>query len=107
MSATTTPRVQQLRLREHQVFLILSIVIGIVAGLAAVLFTVAIAQTTHRLFGLAPSRSRLLLVPPLMSILTGVMLAKLFPEVRGSGVPQTETAYHLSKGIISWRVLFG
>jgi CIC family chloride channel protein len=101
------PRAQQLRLREHQIFLILSIVIGIVAGLAAVLFTVAIAQTTHRLFGLAPSRSRLLLVPPLMSILTGVMLAKLFPEVRGSGVPQTETAYHLSKGIISWRVPFG
>lgn len=101
------PRLQQLRLREHQIFLILSIVIGIVAGLAAVLFTVAITQTTHRLFGLAPSRTRLLLVPPLMSIVTGVMLAKLFPDVRGSGVPQTEAAYHLSKGVIRWRVPFG
>jgi CIC family chloride channel protein len=101
------PRAQQLRLREHQIFLVLSIVIGIVAGLAAVLFTVAIAQTTHRLFGLAPSRSRLLVVPPLMSIVTGVMLAKLFPDVRGSGVPQTEAAYHLSNGIIRWRVPFG
>jgi len=107
MSATTTPRVQQLRLREHQVFLILSIVIGIVAGLAAVLFTVAIAQTTHRLFGLAPSRARLLAVPPLVSVVTGIMLAKFFPDVRGSGVPQTEAAYHLSNGVIRWRVPFG
>ena len=102
-----SPRVQQLRLREHQIFLILSIVIGIVAGLAAVLFTVAIEQTTHRLFGLAPSRGRLLMVPPLMSVVTGVMLAKFFPDVRGSGVPQTEAAYHLSKGVIRWRVPFG
>jgi chloride channel protein, CIC family len=104
---STTPPVQQLRLREHQIFLILSIVIGIVAGLAAVLFTVAIEQTTHRLFGLAPSRARLLAVPPLMSLVTGVMLARLFPDVRGSGVPQTEAAYHLSKGVIGWRVPVG
>src|SRR5262245_28830601 len=106
MSATT-PRVQQLRLREHQIFLILSIVIGIVAGLAAVLFTVAIAQTTHRLFGLAPSRARLLAVPPLMSLVTGVLLAKFFPDVRGSGVPQTEAAYHLSSGVIRRRIPIG
>ena len=91
---------QQLRLRENQLFLILTIVIGIVAGLAAVLFTVAIEQTSHRLFGLAPSRSALLAVPPLMSLVTGVLLAKFFPDVRGSGVPQTEAAYHLSRGII-------
>jgi CIC family chloride channel protein len=104
---TPLPRAQQLRLREHQVFLILTIVIGVIAGLAAVLFTVAIEQTTHRLFGLAPSRLRLFAVPPLMSLVTGVMLAKLFPDVRGSGVPQTEAAYHLSNGIIRGRVPFG
>jgi chloride channel protein, CIC family len=100
-------RVQQFRLREHQIFLVLSIVIGIVAGLAAVLFTVAIEQTSHRLFGLAPSRARLFAVPPLMSLVTGVLLAKFFPDVRGSGVPQTEAAYHLSKGIIRKRVPLG
>ena len=86
---------QQLRLRENQLFLILTIVIGVVAGLAAVLFTVAIEQTSHRLFGLAPSRLRLFAVPPLMSLVTGFLLAKVFPDVRGSGVPQTEAAYHL------------
>jgi len=105
--STPSSRAQQLRLREHQIFLILTIVIGVVAGLAAVLFTVAIEQTSHRLFGLAPSRVRLFVVPPLMSLVTGLMLAKLFPDVRGSGVPQTEAAYHLSNGIIRARVPFG
>ena len=61
---------QQLRLREHQLFLVLTIVVGVIAGLAAVLFTVAIEQATHRLFGLAPSRARLFAVPPLMSLVT-------------------------------------
>jgi chloride channel protein, CIC family len=100
-------RAQQLRLRENQLFLTLTIVIGIIAGLAAVLFTVAIDQVSHRLFGLAPSRLRLFAVPPLVSIATGVLLAKVFPEVRGSGVPQTEAAYHLAGGVIPARVPLG
>ena len=81
--------------------------IGVVCGLSAVLFTVAIEQTSHRLFGLAPSRLRLFAIPPLMSIVTGILLAKVFPDVRGSGVPQTETAYHLAGGVIPARVPFG
>ena len=104
---STPPRAQQVRLRENQVFLILTIVIGILAGLSAVLFTVAIEQTSRRLFGLAPSRLRLLVVPPLMSLVTGFLLAKVFPDVRGSGVPQTEAAYHLSGGVIPARVPIG
>ena len=105
--STPLPRAQQLRLREHQLFLVLAIVIGVVAGLAAVLFTVAIEQTSHRLFGLAPSRLRLFAVPPLLSLVTGFLLAKVFPGVRGSGVPQTEAAYQLSGGVIPGRVPLG
>jgi chloride channel protein, CIC family len=100
-----TPR--QLRLREHQLFLILAIVVGVLAGLSAVLFTVAIEQTSYRLFGLAPTRVRLFAIPPLMSAVTGVLLAKLSPDVRGSGVPQTESAYHLAGGAIPAHVPIG
>jgi CIC family chloride channel protein len=100
-------RVQQLRLRENQQFLVVTIVVGVLAGLAAVLFTVGIEQTSHRLFGLVPSRARLFAVPALMSIVTGILLSKVFPGVRGSGVPQTEAAYHLSQGVIPGRVPFG
>jgi chloride channel protein, CIC family len=104
-----TPRVspQQLRLREHQLFLVLSIVIGVLSGLAAVLFTLAIDRSSHLFFGLAPSHLRLFLVPPLVSLVTGILLGTLFPEVRGSGVPQTEAAFRLQGGVIPVRVPIG
>ncbi len=104
---TPVQTTQQLRLREHQVFLVLSIVIGVLAGLSAVLFTLAIDRTSHALFGLEPSHLRLFLVPTAVSLVTGVLLAKFFPDVRGSGVPQTEAAFHLHDGVIRWRVPIG
>jgi len=88
-------------------FLALTIVVGVLAGLSAVLFTLAIERVAHLLFGLAPSRARLLLIPPLVGTLTGILLAKVFPDVRGSGVPQTKAAFHLHGGAIPWRVPFG
>ncbi len=108
MTSNPTPTAsQQLRLRESQLFLALSIVIGVLAGLAAVLFTLAIDRLSHLLFGLTPSHARLFFVPPLVSIATGVLLAKVFPDVRGSGVPQTEAAFHLQRGVIPARVPIG
>jgi CIC family chloride channel protein len=106
-SRTLPPSLQQLRLREHQVFLALTIGVGVLAGLSAVLFTVAIERATRLLFGLEPSTVRLLLVPVLMSLVTGTLLAWVFPDVRGSGVPQTEAAYHLHGGVIPARVPLG
>jgi CIC family chloride channel protein len=97
----------QLRLRENQIFLALTIVIGVVAGLCSVLFSLSIESTSHLLFGISPSPLRLLLAPTLVSMVTGVLLTKFFPDVRGSGIPQTETAYHLHQGIIPARVPIG
>ena len=93
--------------RERQVFLALTLVIGVLAGLSAVLFTLAINATSRGLFGFAPSVTRLLLVPPLVGLLTGVLLARYFPGVRGSGVPQTKAAYHLGGGVIPASVPLG
>jgi len=105
LSAPATPR--QLRLRENQLFLVLAILVGVLAGLSAVLFSVSIEQVSRRLFGLAPSRARLFLIPPIVSVATGILLAKVFPDARGSGVPQTESAYHLAGGQIPARVPIG
>jgi CIC family chloride channel protein len=107
MTFPPLPRIQQLRLREHQLFLALAIVVGILAGLSAVLFTLAIDAVSHALFGLTPSMLRLFAIPPLVSLVTGLLLAKVFPDVRGSGVPQTEAAYHVSGGVIPARVPLG
>lgn len=107
MKRIPLPRSQQLRLREHQLFLALTIVIGIVAGLAAVLFSLSINLVSHMLFGVNPSAARLFLVPTIVSVGTGVLLAKVFPGVRGSGIPQTKAAFHLQSGEIPARVPIG
>ena len=99
--------IETFRLRENQVFLALTILIGIFGGLSAVLFTLAIEGTKHVLFGSAPSALRLVAVPTLVSLVTGFLLAKFFPEARGSGLPQVEAAYHLDNGVIPGRVIFG
>lgn len=97
-----------LRLEEHRVFIGLTVVIGLVAGLAAVLFHLAIEYLTQLFFGAMedPSLLRLILVPTLVSIVTGWLLYKYFPDARGSGVPQTKTAYLLHDGVISARTPF-
>ena len=99
--------VQHLRLRESQIFLALSIIIGILAGLAAVLFSLAIDRADYAFFGLAPSSLRTFFVPVLVSLGTGVLLATVFRGVRGSGVPQTKAAFHLQGGVIPARVPVG
>jgi CIC family chloride channel protein len=98
---------QRLSLREEQIFLALTIIIAIIAGLSAVLFTLAIQGIKDLLFGISPSYLRLILAPTLVSLVTGLLLAKFFPEARGSGVPQTEAAFHLNQGLIRPIVPFG
>ena len=108
MNATRAlPLIHRLRVRENHIFLALIIIVAVLAGLAAVLFTLAIKGTTYLLFGVSPSNLRFVLVPTLMSLVTGFLLVKFFPEARGSGVPQTEAAYHLRQGDIPGRVAFG
>lgn len=98
---------QQLRVREEHLFLALTIVIGVLAGLSAVLFSLAINATNHALFGLTPSWARLLVVPAGVSLVTGFLLHWFFPGVRGSGVPQTKAAFHLHGGVIPPSVPIG
>ena len=106
--STPDPRaLRRFQLREHQLFLALSIIIGILAGLAAVLFALTIDRVDDLLFGFAPSTVRIFAVPILVSIATGVLLAFVFRGVRGSGVPQTKAAYHLHGGVIPWGVPLG
>ncbi len=97
----------KLRVRENQVFLTITIIVGVLAGLSAVLFSLAIETVTRLLYGISLNPVRLLLIPTAVSFLTGGLLAWVFPNVRGSGVPQTKAAYHLAAGVIDWRVPVG
>jgi CIC family chloride channel protein len=87
--------------RENRVFFALTIIIAVICGLSAVLFTLAIEGVRYSLLGDAPSVLRLILTPTLVSLVTGFLLARYFANARGSGVPQTKAAYHLEKGRIA------
>src|SRR6266508_913350 len=84
---------ENVRARENQIFFALSVIIAIVCGLSAVLFTLAIEGVRYSLFGMSPSTMRLILVPTILSLGTGFLLARFFPDARGSGVPQTKAAF--------------
>jgi chloride channel protein, CIC family len=101
------PAADRIRLRENQLFLALTIVTGVLAGLSAVLFALGIDLAMRVFFGLDPSAARLFLVPSIVSVLTGFLLFRYFPDVRGSGVPQTKAAFHLHGGVIAPRVPLG
>ncbi|MEZ5291775.1 MAG: chloride channel protein [Vicinamibacterales bacterium] len=104
---SSLPTLQGLRLRENQLFFAITVLVGVLAGLSAVLFTLAIEWTGRLFFGLDPQPARLFLVPTVASLLAGVLLTLVFPEVRGSGVPQTKAAFQLQNGVIPIRVPMG
>jgi CIC family chloride channel protein len=86
---------------------VLTIMVGVIAGLSAVLFTLAIDGIARFSFGFDPAPVRMFLVPVTVSVATGMLLAWVFPDVRGSGVPQTKAAYHLYRGVIPPHVPIG
>jgi CIC family chloride channel protein len=97
----------RLELRESHLFVALTIVVGILAGLSAVLFAVTIDLLNRAFFGLDPSAARLFAIPVTVSLVTGVLMVRTFRGIRGSGIPQTKSAYHLNGGIVSPLVPIG
>jgi CIC family chloride channel protein len=95
--------------REERFFLVLSIVIGIVSGLAVVGFRYAIEWIRAHLLGseVTASHARLLLVPSLTGLVIAALVIHLFPRARGSGVNQTKAAVYIYNGYIPFRTAIG
>ena len=93
---------------EDKVLLVLTLIIGAVVGLAVVAFILL----TERL-GRAPlSRAWGGVAAPRdprggIALATGLLLARYFPNARGSGIPQTKVALFLRDGFISLRTVLG
>src|SRR5437868_3308888 len=101
------PRVAELRQRESQVFLILSLVIGALTGLAVVAFIMLTERLGMRLYPVGGAPWRRLLFPVAGSLGIGYLLYRYFPNARGSGVPQTKAAPFAREGRITIRTVFG
>jgi chloride channel protein, CIC family len=93
--------------REEQVFLVLTILIGALAGLAVVAFIVLTERLGMRLYPVGSAAWRRVLVPISGSLAMGYLLYRYFPNARGSGVPQTKAALFARGGFIALRTVLG
>src|SRR5499427_7209374 len=112
-SATTdqetlsTKLLRRIRRNEEQLFLVLTLVIGVVVGLTIVAFVVLTERVGLRLYPAGAQPWRRLFMPVMGSVLTGYLLYRYFPNARGSGIPQTKTALFVGGGYISLKTVFG
>lgn len=95
--------------REDRLFLVLSVFIGIFAGLAVVCFRFTIDWCRIYILGSGamPSPLRLLLAPALAGLVIAVLVIHVFPLARGSGVNQTKAALYIFNGYIPLRTAIG
>ena len=95
--------------REDRFFLVLSVFIGVFAGLAVVCFRFAIDWCRIYLLGSGETLSplRLLLAPTLAGLVIAVLVIHVFPQARGSGVNQTKAALYIYNGYIPIRTAIG
>src|SRR5215469_13469200 len=105
--ATLIDRLRGLREREDQIFLVLTLVIGALTGLAVVAFILLTERMGMRLYPPGGARWRCLLFPVMGSLVIGYLLFRYFPYARGSGVPQTKAALYAHDGRIKLRTVLG
>jgi CIC family chloride channel protein len=98
------PRIRE---REDQVFLLLTLVIGALTGLAVVGFILVTERLGMRLYPVGSAVWRRVLIPVLGSLGMGYLLYRYFPDARGSGVPQTKAALFARGGRITLSTALG
>jgi CIC family chloride channel protein len=99
--------IAHLQQREEQIFLLLSLLIGALTGLAVVAFIVVTERLGMRLYPVGSAAWRRVLIPVAGSLAMGILLYRYFPNARGSGVPQTKAALFAHDGFISLRTVLG
>ena len=98
---------------EPQRLFILTLIIGVVCGLAAVAFHAAIFFVSdHVIYRAmnAPGYSWIawtIVTPAIGALLSGVLLRYVFPGARGSGIPQVKVAYASRAGQVPLREAVG
>jgi len=103
----SSPWSERIAENEDRIFLLLTVLIGALVGLAVVAFIVLTENVGARIYAPGSAAWRRVLVPAAGSLVIGYLLARYFPQARGSGVPQTKAALYAHGGYISLRTLLG
>ncbi|HWB84789.1 MAG TPA: chloride channel protein [Bryobacteraceae bacterium] len=104
-----TSRGKHLTLSETQRFLLLSVLIGIFAGLMVVCFHICIDFISWSSLGALSGKFRFerLFAPVLGALLATLLATRVFPAARGSGVNQTKAALYISNGYVPFSTVAG
>ncbi len=114
----TLPDWMRARWSDNQRFLVLCVFVGLLCGLAAVAFHLAIHFLFHWLWHEAEGRDPLafsailIAAPTLAGLAVGIGVRFFAPTAAGSGIPQTKAAYYNKGGKVSahagiWRFVLG
>jgi CIC family chloride channel protein len=93
--------------REDRISIILSFVIGALAGLVIVAFILLTGRLAARMYPPGSAAWRRILVPTAGALVSGYLLFRYFPDARGSGIPQTKFAIFIHNGYISLKTVIG
>ncbi|HTX13943.1 MAG TPA: chloride channel protein, partial [Candidatus Baltobacteraceae bacterium] len=97
----------QLAHQEDRVFLILTIVIGALAGLAVVAFILLTERLGARIYPPGVSVWRRLIGPMAGALTMGYVLARFFPDSRANGIVQTKSALYSPDARITLHSIVG
>lgn len=89
--------------REEQVLLLLSILTGILSGLAVAGFRLAVDWIHFAVLepALRSHHLSLIFIPSLAGLIIAVLALRVFPTIRSSGVNQTKAALYVYDGYVS------
>jgi hypothetical protein len=92
-AAGNNSRWTQLRRHEDKVLLLLTLIIGATVGLVVVAFILLTERLGSRLYPANAAAWRRFAIPFAGALSTGFLLARYFPNARGSGIPQTSARF--------------
>ena len=98
---------EQLRNREDQLTVVLSLLIGVLVGLVVVAFILLTGRLAAHMYPAGGAAWRRVVIPVIGALITGFLLFRYFPDARGSGIPQTKFAIFINDGYISLRTILG
>ena len=93
--------------RDAQLTIFLSLLIGVLVGLVVVAFILLTGRFSARLYPDSGAAWRRVVIPTIGALATGFLLARYFPNARGSGIPQTKYALFINNGYISLKTVIG
>ncbi len=99
--------------KEQQRVFLLTLIIGVICGLAAVAFHLIILQSEYLFIDSVLSSQQtgklifIIILPTLGGLICGLLLTFVAPGARGSGIPQVKVAYAIKGGRLPMRDAIG